>query len=142
MNSLHPLGPNRRFVFGGLLLSGLLLAPAAPALRQVISPAQAQVVQSAPLYSTLRGVNLARMRAESLNGGLGVYRAQACMHTENGGPCLLSSSPNGLLFRFLGGPPGWQEQNQPASVESEILVSADGRQVLSVIYNGKPRPAS
>jgi hypothetical protein len=142
MNSLHPVGPHRRFVFSGLLLGGLLLAPATPALRLVISPAQAQVVESAPLYRTLRGVNLARMRAESLNGGLIVYRAQACMYTENGGPCLLSSSPNGLLFRFLGGPPGWQEQNQPATVESEILVSPDGRQVLNVIYNGKPRPAN
>jgi hypothetical protein len=46
------------------------------------------------------------------------------------------------VFRFLGGPPGWQEQNQAPTVETEILISADGRQVLEVLYNGTPRPAN
>ena len=141
MTSAELPGRDRRYFVRGLVLAGLLLAPCIPASQLGLRPVRAQA-QSAPPFSTLRAVNLARMRAESINGGLIVYRAQRCMFEDNGGPCLVSSNANGIVFRFFGGPPGWQEQNQPPTVESEILISADGRQVLDVLYNGKPRSAT
>jgi hypothetical protein len=112
------------------------------ALRTISALKPSYTLEALCTISTLRAVNLARMRAESINGGLIVYRAQRCMFEDNGGPCLISRDANGLLFRFLGGPPGWQEQNQPATLETEILISPDGRQVLNVVYNGKPRPTN
>jgi len=139
MTSTHSFGAKRLHRLRSLLLAALLLAPAVPQAPLGLAPAQAQE-QGAQPFSTLRAVNLARMRAESINGGLIVYRPQRCMFEDNGGPCLISRDAYGLLFRFLGGPPGWQEQNQPATVETEILISPDGRQVLNVVYNGKPRP--
>ncbi len=142
MTSAELPGRDRRYFVRGLVLAGLLLAPAIPAPQLALGPARAQEQNAAPRFSTLRAVNLARMRAESLNGGLIVYRPQRCMYEDNGGPCLVSSNANGIVFRFFGGPPGWQEQNQPPTVESEILISADGRQVLDVLYNGKPRSAT
>jgi hypothetical protein len=142
MSIAERLSPDRRHLVRGLLLAGLLLASAIPAPQLALGPARAQDQNAAPRFSTLRAVNLARMRAESLNGGLIVYRPQRCMYEENGGACLVSSNANGIVFRFLGGPPGWQEQNQAPTVETEILISADGRQVLEVLYNGTPRPAN
>jgi hypothetical protein len=141
MTSTHAFDAKRPHRFRGLLLAALLLAPAVPLAQLGLAPAQAQEQGTQP-FSTLRAVNLARMRAESINGGLLVYRAQHCMFEDNGGPCLISRDANGLLFRFLGGPPGWQEQNQPPTLETEILISPDGRQVLNVLYNGKPRPTN
>ena len=80
------------------------------------------------------------MRAESINGGLGSYRAAKCMVATSlcGGDCLQSTTA-GFLFVCGGGAPGWQEAEQPASVETEIRVSADGRSDVDVIYNGPPR---
>ena len=40
---------------------------------------------------------------------------------------------------FDGGAPGWQEAGEPASVETELKISPDGRQVEAEIYNGSPR---
>jgi hypothetical protein len=91
--------------------------------------------------TSVRATNLARMRAERLNGGLGVYRAAACMHQQRGGDCLVRATAKGYVFRFLGGPPGWQQLGQPATVETEILVAPDARSILEVIYNGPPRAA-
>jgi hypothetical protein len=91
---------------------------------------------------SLRAANLARMKAETLNGGLQVYRAAACMHERAGGPCLLTSTDEGYLFRFYGGGPGWQQLGDKPTVETEILVSPDGRTIEQVIYNGPPRSTS
>ena len=44
-----------------------------------------------------------------------------------------------FLFVFDGGAPGWQEAGEPATVETEILVSGDGASVVDVVYNGSPR---
>lgn len=90
--------------------------------------------------SLLRATNVARMRAEKLNGGLTVYRPAGCMYQRGGGDCLVSSSSEGYVFRFLGGGPGWQQLQHKPAFETEIRISADGREVLEVIYNGAPRP--
>lgn len=90
---------------------------------------------------SVRAANVARMKAESLNGGLGVYRTAPCMHEQGGGECLVQTTGKGFLFRFFGGEPGWQPLGLPPKVETEILVAPDGRSVREVIYNGPPREA-
>ena len=87
----------------------------------------------------VRAANLARMEAERLNGGLSQYFTANCMHQKGGGSCMVSSGPNGYLFDFLGGPPGWEVTNQPATRETRILISPDGTSILNVEYNGAPR---
>jgi hypothetical protein len=86
-----------------------------------------------------RATNLARMTAERLNGGLTRYFAANCMHSRDGGSCLINSNDNGFTFRFLGGPPGWETNRQAATVETQILVAPSGQQVVQVVYNGAPR---
>ncbi|MFN9570869.1 MAG: hypothetical protein ACK59G_13160 [Cyanobacteriota bacterium] len=61
------------------------------------------------------------------------------MFEQGGGSCLVSRSSQGFTFRFLGGQPGWRQLGIPPTVETEILVSPDGRSVLEVIYNGPVR---
>ncbi|MFM8524110.1 MAG: hypothetical protein ACKOCM_00560 [Cyanobacteriota bacterium] len=86
-----------------------------------------------------RATNLARMTAEKINGGLNRYFAANCMHSRDGGSCLIGSSAQGFSFRFLGGPPGWEVYHQAATVETQILVAPSGTQVVQVHYNGPPR---
>lgn len=84
---------------------------------------------------------LARNTAVKLNGGLNVYRPAACMFSTDisGGSCLVQTNGDGYLYRFLGGAPGWQQLGLPATTETELLVSPDGRTVVNLLYNGKPR---
>ena len=89
--------------------------------------------------SQIRAANLARMEAERLNGGLSRYFTANCMHQKGGGSCMVNSGPNGYLFQFLGGPPGWEVQKQAATMQTRILISPDGTQVVNVEYNGSPR---
>ena len=91
--------------------------------------------------ANVRAVNLARDWAIKTNGGLAAYVPAACMFNTaaGGGPCLAKSGSEGFRFRFLGGVPGWQEQGKPPSRETVLQVSADGRTVSQVIYNGPPR---
>ncbi|MEB3263086.1 MAG: hypothetical protein VKJ66_01805 [Synechococcus sp.] len=112
------------------LPTALLLPPLA-----LVPVAQAQEMAD----SRLRAANLARMEAERLNGGLSRYNTAACMHQRGGGDCLVRDDQDGYLFTFLGGVPGWQALGKPASVETTILISPDGRDVLQVQYNGAPR---
>ncbi len=91
-------------------------------------------------FTRQRATNVARMHAERLNGGLRVYRPDACMYNRGGSNCLIRGDANGYIFRFLGGPPGWQILGLAPTAETEIEVSADGRSVVKVIYNGPPRP--
>jgi len=107
-----------------LSLSGISTLQAAPAL---------------PLAQP-KAANLARMRAESLNGGLGSYRAAACMYETGATSCLISRSDEGFLFGFRGGPPGWEQETPPdPTLETEVLVSRDGDRILAVPYNGPIR---
>jgi len=114
------------------------------------------LAQPAVPTSAIRAINLARTTAIAQNGGLSRYRPAQCMfqtaNAEN--PCLINSPDGGgnnnardnrnnnsntYVFRFQGGAPGWQQLNQRPSVETEITVSADGRNVVQVNYNGAPR---
>lgn len=84
-----------------------------------------------------KAANVARMRAESLNGGVSSYRADHCMYMAGAEGCLLSSTDAGFMFRFRGGPPGWQQLSPPQpTVETKLLVSPDGEQIRDVVYNG------
>lgn len=92
-------------------------------------------------FNEVRALNLARNTGVILNGGLTVYHPAVCMFTTSapGNPCIVSRGPDGFVFRFLGGPPGWQVENLPPTFETELLVAPDGRTVTRVIYNGPPR---
>ena len=116
------------------LVLALLTAATLPA------PARAQAEAAVP-FSAVRALNLARNTAVQSNGGLGLYRPDKCMFetASAGNKCLISSTSDGYLFRFLGGAPGWQQLNLAASVETEIRISSDGRTVLGIDYNGAPR---
>ena len=113
------------------LISGIwLLAPNA---------ATAQASKPLPLAQP-KAANLARKRAESLNGGLGQYRAASCMYETGAGSCLESISNQGFQFLFQGGAPGWQQQTPPnPTIETSVLVSRDGDRILEVSYNGTIR---
>jgi hypothetical protein len=114
----------------GLLASPLALSP---------GPAQAQV-DAEVSFARVRAVNLARETAVKLNGGLTLYRPAKCMFDTSlgGGNCLIRRDDQGFRFRFLGGAPGWQQLGLPATWDTEILVSADGRQVVQVVFNQPP----
>ena len=87
-----------------------------------------------------KAANLARMRAETLNGGLGAYRADQCMYVTGAEACLVSKTEAGFTFRFLGGPPGWQQLSPPApTIETTLLISPDGGRIVEVTYNGPVR---
>ena len=87
----------------------------------------------------IRAANLARMEAERINGGLSKYFTANCMHQKGGGSCMVNAGPNGYLFNFLGGAPGWEVNKQAATKETRILISPDGTRVVKVDYNGAPR---
>jgi len=116
--------------------------PAAqPQQRQSIIGRLGQLEQES--QSLQRAVNLARNTAVELNGGLGRYQPGLCMvEARRIQECLISHGPNGFVFRFPGGPPGWVAEQKAATVESEISIAADGRSVLRSIYNGPPRPSA
>ena len=115
-----------------LLLFSLGALPATPLALQA---------QGVVPDSQVRAVNTARNAAVNTNGGLGVYRPAQCMFqtTKLTNPCLISNDQNGFVFRFLGGPPGWQQQNLQPTVQTQIRISPDGRNVEQLIYNGGPQ---
>lgn len=108
----------------------------------VAAPSAIERLQAAEQASRQlqRAVNLARNTAVQLNGGLGVYQPAPCMvEAKRFKECLLSRGADGFVFRFPGGPPGWVVEQTPATVETELRVSADGRSVIQTMYNGVPR---
>ena len=86
-----------------------------------------------------KAANLARLRAESINGGLSNYRADRCMYSTGAPDCLVESTSAAYTFRFQGGAPGWQQRtpSQP-SVITTVTVSADGESIRSV--TNRPLP--
>lgn len=125
----------------------MLSAKFKPALLGVAVPLLSTLTVFAPLElraaeiprTQEKAANVARMKAEALNGGLTKYRTAACMHQLGGGSCMVRASTDGYRFQFLGGTPGWQTMNRKPTVETQILVSPDGTKVEKVIYNGVPR---
>jgi len=117
------------------LLASLILGVALPLAAPAQTISQTQTISQAQL----RAANLARMEAERLNGGLTKYFAGQCMHQRGGANCLIQANATGFLFRFPGGTPGWEANRRAATVESQILISADGRTIEKVEYNGVPR---
>ena len=107
----------------------------------LLTPNAATAQTSRPLPLTQpKAANLARMRAESLNGGLGQYRAASCMYETGAGSCLESISNKGFQFLFQGGAPGWQQQTPPnPTIETSVLISRDGDRIVEVSYNGTIR---
>lgn len=94
--------------------------------------------QAMPLSQT-KAANLARMRAESINGGLSSYRADRCMYSTGAPDCLESLTPEGYVFRFQGGAPGWQGlQSTRPTVITTVTVSADGESILDIINTPLP----
>ncbi len=132
LSSIRSVGRSQRARLAAASLScaGILL---------LASPLRAQ--QDGVPFNAIRALNLARNTGVNLNGGLGVYRPAACMFTTSApeNPCLVQRDQQGFLFRFLGGPPGWQVLNIPPTRETEVLIAPDGRSVAQVIYNGVPR---
>ncbi|CAK29326.1 Uncharacterized conserved secreted protein [Synechococcus sp. RCC307] len=110
-----------------LITAGLLLVATAGSALAQVPPSQ------------VRAANLARMEAERINGGLSKYFTANCMHRSGGGNCLVNESADGYLFNFLGGAPGWEVNQQPATVQTKILIGPEGNQVKKVIYNGAPQ---
>ena len=125
----------------------MLSAKFKPALLGVALPLLSTLTVFAPLAlraaeiprTQEKAANVARMKAEALNGGLTKYRTAACMHQLGGGSCMVRASTEGYRFQFLGGTPGWQTMNRKPTVETQIMVSPDGTKVEKVIYNGAPR---
>jgi hypothetical protein len=111
-----------------------LAAGAALAGGFAVLPASAEMS-----LNQIRAANLARMEAERINGGLSKYFTANCMHQKGGGSCMVNAGPNGYLFNFLGGAPGWEVNKQAATKETRILISPDGIRVMKVEYNGAPR---
>lgn len=116
-----------------------LLAAMAPLL--LASPFAEPALAQRPL-NEIRALNFARNTGVTINGGLTGYRPQACMFTTSAetNPCLIRSDAQGFVYRFLGGPPGWQLDGGVPTVETEILVAPDGNSLVKVLYNGPPRP--
>jgi hypothetical protein len=113
--------------------------PSAPRTVRTLDRIDAILAESQGLQ---RALNLSRATAIQLNGGLGLYRPANCMFAGiSNNPCLIDRGEKGFVFRFGGGPPGWEQFQLPAIWETEILVSLDGRDVLQVLYNGPARAA-
>ena len=123
-----------------------------PFLRTILKPAKAARLASLVLLgatlsaalpsngepgalplSQTKAANLARMRAETLNGGVSGYRADRCMYSTGAPECLVRQTPDGYIFSFRGGPPGWQQRNPVTpTVTTTVTVSADGQTIRSV----------
>jgi hypothetical protein len=104
----------------------LILSSSLPASAQTISESQ------------MRAASIARMQAELINGGGSQYSPAHCMHQDGGETCMISNTADGFRFRFFGGGAGWAARREPATIETIILVSPDGK-LSKVEYNGPVR---
>jgi len=128
------------FSFAANSLKGALLPPLAISALMAAAPGASLAQLQAPIEE-VRAINFARNYAVNLNGGLQAYRPAPCMFATvtNDNPCLVSRGPDGFVFRFLGGPPAWEERKEPATLETEIVISPDGRSLQKLVFNGVPR---
>ena len=49
-------------------------------------------------------------------------------------PAMAQEDGTGFEFKFQGGPPGWEVLGLPATVESMVLVSPDGKSVIQELH--------
>lgn len=136
----HPLAPIGRRLALALLGASLLASLSPSPLHAEEEVGSTREDAGLPFGRLGRAVNLARMTAETRNGGLENYRTASCMQRPDGGNCLVEDGDKGFVFRIPGGPPGWQEEGKSPTRESVIRISRDGRQVLRVISESSPRP--
>jgi len=144
--SVHGCSPLMRrggfSVLSALLLvcSSLLLAGLRPSMAQTTEQSFEKLEQlkvKGPAF--LRAMNLARAKAVELNGGLSNYNPDSCMFSTEIARqrCVIYSGSAGVTFEIAGGSPGWQAQGRAPSVVTEVVVSEDGRSLISArnIYN-------
>lgn len=86
------------------------------------------------LGALTRAKNLARVAAESANGGLGNYRAESSMHGPATEAPYVDNENGTWTFTFKGSVPG----TTTPTVESVVTVAKDGSEV-TVNYNGPIR---
>ena len=77
-----------------------------------------------------RAKNLARQAAESANGGLGQYRAEASMHGVSSESPFVDNNDGTWTFSFKGTRPG----SSVYRIESVVTVSRNG--TVRIDYNG------
>lgn len=77
-----------------------------------------------------RAKNLARQAAESANGGLGQYRAEASMHGISAEAPFVDNGDGTWTFSFKGSRPG----SSVYRIESVVTVSRNG--TVRINYNG------
>lgn len=108
-------------------------------VQPFFTPEHSRAQTGAMPVAQTRAANLARLRAESINGGLAQYRADRCMYSTGAPDCLVEASPAAYIFRFKGGAPGWQQRNPGTpSVVTTVTVSADGESIRSVSNHNLP----
>ena len=118
-----------------LLALPVMLIASSPSLAQGVQQTFEKIdrlQQEGPALQ--RAMNLARTKAVSLNGGLNSYVPAACMFSTTLARqrCLVQSDSLGFVFKFPGGPPGWQAEGSAPSVTTEVSVSADGKTLLNI----------
>lgn len=53
----------------------------------------------------------------------------------NNNPCITRADSEGIEFTIPGGPPGWEQNGDGSSVNTVVVISADGRSVLETRNN-------
>lgn len=136
-----------RWTLSGLTLLGLAYAGMPQARSQEAgSPdiLSCQDVKNREESEALqRAQNLARQAAESENGGLGRYQAEAAMFNSRVASdtvtCQFDRAAQLFTFRFLGGEPGWVQKGLQPTVESVVSVTTSKPPEIRVDYNGPIR---
>ena len=130
----HEMRTARR-AFGALAAFTVGLSAISPVFAQSVQQTFDKIEQMQKQGPSLqRAMNLARTKAISLNGGLNNYTPEACMFSTTlvRQRCLLQADALGFVFKFSGGTPGWQVEGAPATLLTEVAVSADGKTLLNI----------
>jgi ABC-type oligopeptide transport system substrate-binding subunit len=143
---------NRSFIsFAALVASSIALvvacsftaeaqtsSPAAPFSITPTNSLNLQIQNSAAQSGNLnRAKNLARQTAETANGGLNLYHAEALMHGPAAEAPFVDNGDGTYTFTFLGGKPGYTAP----SVQSVVIVNTTDWSTR-IDYNGVIRPVA
>jgi hypothetical protein len=125
----------KRFLLKALLLLSVVpwmpIQASAQGVQQTFDQIE-RLQKEGPAFQ--RAMNLARTKAVALNGGLGQYVPAACMFSTTLARqrCLMRADALGFVFRFSGGPPGWEMEGRSPAVITEVSVSSDGKALLNI----------